>query len=417
MRDLYDWSGRNRWQILILAGVLIRTLMLLKKRPFWLDETSLYGNIVDRSIYDMLSQLKSEQVVPPGFLMLLRCTYQIMGQNEIALRALPFLSGIMALILFLSFCREHFSGSSGFVCAALFTLNSDLIYYCQEMKPYAMDVLVGVLAMRMLMKSQVANESSTVGWEWWALALSPWFSIAGLFNIVGLAIMLGIKARRNLSRLRPLLIVSIVWVVSFGICYRMEGKQVSPNSGLWVFWHFAFLKWDQPRQNIALLLDNLINPLHFLSSFSNTPIMMAWAGCVVLTLGIGWIRLRYHSRLLFEFISICLGGMGAASLLRLYPSHGRTLISITPFVICIFGEGVRRLREKTASKYRDIVWLLLITPLLSFAWSSPLKGPRPVLYDGDLEPDHFMHAFGIMSERASPISHPISHSIPSNRSN
>ena len=80
-----QWAKRNRWQILMAAGILIRTLGYAMSRAFWLDESSLYGNVFDQPAFDVMTQLKHEQVVPPGFLIALRFTYQIFGQNENAL--------------------------------------------------------------------------------------------------------------------------------------------------------------------------------------------------------------------------------------------------------------------------------------------------------------------------------------------
>ena len=77
-----QWAKRNRWQILMAAGILIRTLGYAMSRAFWLDESSLYGNVFDQPAFDVMTQLKHEQVVPPGFLIVLRFTYQIFGQNE-----------------------------------------------------------------------------------------------------------------------------------------------------------------------------------------------------------------------------------------------------------------------------------------------------------------------------------------------
>ena len=392
-----QWAKRNRWQILMAAGILIRTLGYAMSRAFWLDESSLYGNVFDQPAFDVMTQLKHEQVVPPGFLIVLRFTYQIFGQNENALRFIPFLCGTLGFILFAKFCKDHLPASSGYISAALFAFNSDLIYYCQEMKPYAMDLLCSVLVLRIFMKIRQDSSVKWVSWEIMMIAISPWFSIAGVFNIVGLIICLGITFRHNLQKIKPLWIMTFIWGLMFIITYAIEKRQVSPQSGLWVFWDFAFLKWNQPLQNLALLLDNLINPLHLLTNIRSTPIMLTWAFLIMYALGNGSICLIRRDWDLFRLIMICFAILMTVSLLKLYPTHGRTLLSITPFVLCVFGEGLWTWTQRTPPNLRKLLWLLIVTPYISFCWTSPFYGVRPVLYDGDLEPDHFTHAFGLMS--------------------
>lgn len=394
-----QWSKRNRWQILMVAGVLIRTLGYLVNRPFWLDESSLYGNIFDQPVFDVMSQLKHEQVVPPGFLIALRATDQLFGQNEVALRFIPFLSGTLAFILFTKFCKYQMPANSGFISAALFGFNADLVYYCQEMKPYAMDLLCSVLVLRIFMTIRNRAFVKWYSWEFLILAISPWFSIAGVFDIVGLIVCLGITFRQNLAKLKPLIVIAVCWGLSFVITYGMEKRQVSPQSGLWVFWDFAFLKWNHPIHNLALFLDNLINPLHLLTNLKSTPIMLIWSFSILFAIGNG-IRCMIHRDCdLLQLIMICFGIMISVSLFRLYPTHGRTLLSISPFVFCLFGEGLWHWTQRISPSRRNLLWLLLITPMLSFCWNSPFYSLRPVLYDGDLEPDHFTHSFGLMSEK------------------
>lgn len=396
---LSQWAKLHHWQILMFAGVLIRMLGYLMNRSFWLDESSLYGNVFDQPVFDVMSQLKHEQVVPPGFLVVLRATEHLSGQNEVALRFLPFVCGTLAFILFTRFCKDHLPTHSGFISATLFAFNADLVYYCQEMKPYAMDLLCSVLVLRVFMNVRKAPSIKWLSWDLIMISISPWFSIAGVFNIVGVIVCLLITFRQNLTKLKPLIMITIAWGISFVTTYGMEKLQVSPLSGLWVFWDFAFLKWNQPLQNFALLLDNLINPLHLMTNLKNTTLMLAWAGLILFILGKGILSLTFRDKDLLQLFLICFTIMASVSLLKLYPTHGRTILSIAPFIFCIFGEGLSLWILRTYPKRRKFLWLILITPLMSFLWSSPFHSLRPVLYDGDLEPDHFTHAFGLMSNK------------------
>src|SRR5216684_7540728 len=83
-------------------GILFRLRQYLFDRSLWLDEADLVLNVIHRSPSELLKPLDYHQGAPLGFLMLEKSAVLGFGNDEMALRLVPFLSGILALILFAS---------------------------------------------------------------------------------------------------------------------------------------------------------------------------------------------------------------------------------------------------------------------------------------------------------------------------
>src|ERR1700676_670623 len=85
---------------MICWGAILRLTQYLSNRSLWFDESLLTQNIVHRSFSELLNPLDNNQAAPLGFLMLERFAVQVWGTSEYALRFLPFLCGLISLLLF-----------------------------------------------------------------------------------------------------------------------------------------------------------------------------------------------------------------------------------------------------------------------------------------------------------------------------
>ena len=398
-RNLAAWVLLNRWRLILAIGLLVRVVGYLKNRQFWMDEGSLLGNIIDKPVLDFWTPLNFEQVVPPIYLMLLRLLWSIFGEIRLILRLPSMICGILAFLLFYRYCKATMPEPAGLCCTALFACNADLIYYCSEMKPYAMDALVSVVAIRACGQFVNRAQIKISRLEFWFLAVSPWVSIASVFPVTALVLPAATMGPLKEWVNRKTAAWLILFLISFLSAYALEKRQVVNNSGLWTFWSFAFPKWGQPLQSLALLMDNLINPMHLLTPVSSLVIMSGWAAVVMFVLATGLVVIFQNNRPL-GFYGITLGLiMLVVSWLRLYPLHGRTILCLVPMTILIFGTALTRLARWPNRYWRSLLCLLLVVPMISFSWLSPTFRGRPMLYDGDLQDDYFTHKFGLMSKQ------------------
>lgn len=443
--QLKQWAVRHRWLIVLFLGVMIRVVGYFKARGFWFDELMLSENLTAKlpgnGIWNFWTELRSEQVVPPGYLFMTRFLYDTSGGDVLAVRMPAFLAGMLAFLVFARVAYYHLGPNTALLATALFACNSDLIYYCQEMKPYAFDYLATVLIMYLLTRrtsdmlhlvvltdiSQgdraidskcnrflngrymqsirtVINAVIKYGWILF-FVLIPWFSIASVFPIAAFWLIVLTHCIFNKKFHWSIIPALSGWLISFVTTYFMEKSQVSPDSGLWVFWSFAFINLSRPDYTVALLLDNLINPLHLMKSFElPNSLMLIWAFVIVVILGAGFLRQMRRHVIIIRFLSALVLLMSVASVLRLYPFHGRTILPVVPAVVVVFADGIisiaaaSELHRKKKYIYSVLV-LIAFVPMTSFLWTSPFSPVRPVFYDGDLEHDYFTHRFGLMSNK------------------
>src|SRR5918999_1855822 len=64
-----------------------------------------------------------------------------LGESEYSLRLVPFLAGVIALILFRQLAVRALPGLGGLVAVALFAVGEPLVYWSAEAKQYSLDVL------------------------------------------------------------------------------------------------------------------------------------------------------------------------------------------------------------------------------------------------------------------------------------
>ena len=79
---------------LITAGLLLRLKCYLENPSLWLDEAALVLTIIRRSFKDIFlgyDYNPTSPTAPIGFLMLEKGAIQLLGNNELVLRAFPFL--------------------------------------------------------------------------------------------------------------------------------------------------------------------------------------------------------------------------------------------------------------------------------------------------------------------------------------
>ena len=99
MRKSFFVSPLFIW-ILIASGIGLRLIFYLTNRSLWLDEASLALSIVHLEMAEILQPLLYGQAAPPLFLVITKLLADYLGPGELVLRALPFISGCLALVLF-----------------------------------------------------------------------------------------------------------------------------------------------------------------------------------------------------------------------------------------------------------------------------------------------------------------------------
>lgn len=408
-RKLRQFSRTHAWKLVFLSGIIIRVIGICSGRILWLDESMLYQNLIDTPVFRPFGPLKQEQVVPPGFLTLTRAIFATFGDAVFALRFPAFLAGTAAFVIFAAWARRSLPRPAGWIAAWLMALNADAIYYCQEMKPYAFDLL-STVALTALLGERLrvpagSAEMSLSRWRWRAgifLAVIPWFSIAAAFPAAAFLAVVMASNGTDRKGWQAELPMATAWGVSFLAAWMIEKSQVVEGSVLWSFWDFAFLKPHALRDSLCVLGDNLINPLHLMTAIDSPRVMFPWAFGVLAVLGLGLAKTGQVSPWLAIFGVLTTGLIAAASVARAYPFHGRTILVLLPFALTNFASGIASMPVRNLPARVLISLMAVLTPTVSPLIVEPFSDSRLVSFDGDLEHDHFIRTYGVIKRANAP---------------
>jgi hypothetical protein len=400
-----DWEPLRRLvrerpeAVVVGLGVLLRVVVYLTNRTMWLDEMSLAGNLVGKPIFDFSESLTGDQLAPFGFLIVQRAIVHLLGDSNFALRLVPLTAGIAALFLFAAVARRILPRRAALVALVLFALSDDLIYYSSEMKPYSVDLAVG-LAITLAAVDALGRPASrgSVTAMAAAAALAPWCSFASAFVVAGCGatLLLDRLLARDSRTALIWLMIGMGWLANFLVSFQRSRALLSPYTTMYLFWDFAFLpirpplSQDNLRKAGGILLELFVNPLNLVAPF--WPRVTVLVPLLLLALGGGsWLRRSGRTGLLLV-LPIALAGL--ASGLKQYPLHGRLILELVPALFLLIAEGTEWLGRNDTSRsmllYKAVLVLALAYPCLSAAYHALEVRPRPFNSHGDLHQNVFV---------------------------
>jgi len=146
--DGQSWARRHA--VALMVGVVVfsticRVRQYLADTSFWADEASLVINIRMKTARQLLGPLQFDQAAPPLFLLIERGIVGALGESELAMRAFPFVGGLIALGLFVFLSRRLLEPPWDALAVLLFGISEMLIWHSTEVKPYGTDAAVATL--------------------------------------------------------------------------------------------------------------------------------------------------------------------------------------------------------------------------------------------------------------------------------
>jgi hypothetical protein len=250
----------ERWSIVALAvaaiGIvagLARVRVFAARRSLWFDEAAVAMNIVQRSFADLLLPLDHEQTAAPLFLWGERVAYLIGGNNELALRAMPLIAGLLLPFAMWSVAKRLLPTVEALIAVAFISLSPFLIYYANEVKPYGIDALVTALLFAAALR--VAERPDARGrWVGLALggALAIGMSIPAPLVLAGVAVFL--IAQHDVRNARGSVANAAMTVAAWGVAallaflvYRpVMSHQSFIGSFMQHYWGSTFLTTEPP---------------------------------------------------------------------------------------------------------------------------------------------------------------------------
>ena len=344
-------------RVAVALGLALRAFHYLRCPSVWHDEAALIVNVLDLSFRDMLGPLLHAEAAPPLFLMIERVVVLMLGEDEYALRLVPFLASCLALVLFADLARRTLDSWAALLAVGLFAASDRLLWHACEAKPYAIDVLIAVAAARWLVRSET--------WPLWkrclpAAILAPvalWVSFPACFILGGLLLALAPLVRKaSWGNCAAFGLLVVVIGVAFG-ALALGPAAAQRNPDMEACWAGHFPNWSRPWTV----------PLWVLAStFEVARYCLLPLGQVMLVFAaVGAISLARTRSGLVVALATPLGLALVAACLHKYPYGGSRLEVFAAPALCLLGaEGVRRCALWAAPRSRGVAVFVVLLALV-----------------------------------------------------
>lgn len=200
--------------VLTIAGLFLR-FYNLGYNSLWLDEAATYDFSVN-SFANIWGITAGGEFNPPLF----HWAEHIMlmfGNNEVILRFVPALLGVLSIPVFYLVGKEFLDRNTGIIAAAACTVSPFLIYYSQEARAYSMMLFFVALATLFFLRAMKSGDR--LQWVLFGVfsALAFWthfYAFVMIASLVLYALIVWIpKIRTELNNLKLLVLGVIVFVV------------------------------------------------------------------------------------------------------------------------------------------------------------------------------------------------------------
>lgn len=376
---------------LVLMGAGLRLWQYLANTSLWLDELAVARNILDRSVWKLLTvPLAYDQTAPKGFLLFEKIAVSLFGQSDYVLRFLPLASSLIALVAFWRIVERLLDGLAGPVALALFATAPPFLTFGSQVKQYSSDVVVAILLLLLALDLRRPDVSlQRALWLGAAGALAVWFSQPAVLVILALSVVFIIFAlnERRETGSRRLLVLSTtlgLWVISAlsATLTALASMTAATREYMHRYWAAGF-----PQVPMSLALKTLW-PWDRLERLIGTggsaslayPAPALYLGLAVLGFAVLWHRNRSSAALLIAPICLTL----AAAVARQYPFSDRLILFLVPSFFIAIGASAEQIREwlNRWSKVLGVVVLLLVVGPAVY----PIAKTPPVYQLEDMKP-------------------------------
>lgn len=137
--------------MIILILILAFTLRLFgANQSFWLDEAA---QLVE-SVRPLKDQLAIQADFQPPLFHVLMHFWLYLGKNEIIIRLLPIILGIVTIYVSYLLFTEIFNKKIALITSFLVALSPFHVWYSQEVRPYSLSALLGIVTTYFLIKNK-----------------------------------------------------------------------------------------------------------------------------------------------------------------------------------------------------------------------------------------------------------------------
>ncbi len=394
-RRLVEFVARRPPWTCVWLGAALRVWVYLQGRHYWMDEASLLGNLKGKAPFDFAGPLTSDQLAPPAFLAVERLLIGLFGASPYVARAVPLACGLASLVLFRRLAERLLTPTAAIMAMVLFAFSDDLTYYSNELKPYSVDLALG-LAVTLLSLAELRDPPDArrrLGLAALAVA-SPWLSFPSAFVVAGCGLTLAVARLRSGRRgdAARLAATAAAWGASLLLAHRVSSQLLGPGTTMYVFWNFAFPPFpptsvDDLARAAGLLLETFVTPLNLVPNL--LPYAFALFAAFLGALGAGRIARKDPAALAILLAPAALA-LGAAAARR-YPFHGRLILWLAPAFFALIAQGLAEVRWRRGRAWLAFCLVLMLTyPVLDALHQAAPPLARDFNPHGDLRRNRFI---------------------------
>ena len=339
--------------LLVAMGVVLRLRQYLADRSLWLDEAMLANVLLSHPLHDLvLAPLPDNQAAPPATLALMRAGVVLLGTTERALRVLPMLAGVVALVAAWRLAARLYSSRAARCCLiGLVALSPTLVYYSAEVKQYALDAAACLVLLHLGLRVDGGGRMR-LGL---AGTIAPWLSHPALFLLPGAGAVQAVRAgrREGAHAIAPLLVIAGAWAASVGALVMLTQRSVTSNQVLEALWQGGFAPF--PIRSAADvgwyggLYDGLVSMAFQMAGAEGPAPNLWWPAWLDLALpfvllgGVAALACRPVGRSALAIIGVTILAALAASAAHQYPLAHRLLVFAVPLVFVLLASAVEGL--------------------------------------------------------------------------
>lgn len=339
--------------VTLVGAATLRLRALLANRSLWLDEVFLATGVRDLSFLQLLTEsLPYNQSAPPGFLLATRLGVSTLGTDLMAIRIVPFASGLLVLVVALLVARLAFQRrTSQLFFLLLIGVSPALVYYSTEFKQYSSDALLVLVALHVAL----VGRRPEIRWLVPALGfVAALASVPGslAFASLGLAILLHAQLVGGVQGLLQALScwrsAFLAWGLGAVLHFALTFRAGTDRDAMFRWWSvrggfppdgvdaFERLSWyfERPVELVWMLLFPH-GPIG--SQVGKLPAVVLVAASLLV--GFALLRQSFRTSLPATFLGILVAFAWLMSELHLYPLSSRVMIYLLPVLAFTLASG------------------------------------------------------------------------------
>jgi hypothetical protein len=377
--------------LIVATGVGLRLAQYLANPALSLDEIAVARNVLERSVWDLLTTpLAYDQTAPKGFLLAEKLMTAVFGSSDYALRLFPLLGSLVALIAFWRVAERILDGAGAPIALALFAAAMPFLAYTAQVKQYSGDVAVSVLLLLLALGLAPHDLSRRRAiWAGAAGAVAVWFSQPSVFVLIGLGVALVVIHRRQSvepsgrdgTMLAPTLTLWLVAVIA-AILVGLASMTPATHDYMRRYWVAGLMPLPVTKAMASFWPWKHLTALFGSGAAAGLGYPAPAAYILIMAIGFCWLwcKRRNAALLMLAPIAVTL----AAAMVRQYPFVDRLILFLVPSFILAIAAAIEWMRRSVAP-YSPMLMALAVCVAVAPALYGMIKTP-PVYQMENIKP-------------------------------